>query len=602
MAKKSLFGNSRRANESSEIKEKKATGGFKFPSYQFSGAMTKRMKRMLSMRFFRFERDFSYYLAHIPARSYGALFISFGLLSLVLHYIGFYGKSSISTLVISIIFTIFSLPFLLTDSSLPVWLQDNPITDFIFFEFFSMRRVSKTEKASRAYSFCWIILGFVLAILGRFVPIWQVVLSSAIAVFVYLSFSSPEFAFFTSFTIMPYSKYIPHSEIVLSCLVALTFLSFVRKVLYGKRVINVEKYDIVLLLMSSFILVSGVFVKGAESFSNSVHMLVMGLGYILAGNVITNRRLADRTLNSLIFSCTLPAAISIVQLIVKIVKAGGEFLTSEDLDSIFVRADGLSVYMLVSAVLAFSMAKHNSGAARVIYSICQVMAMIGLLISGEIFAVIALLIAVMAYRVLKSNKVVALRLMLLLVLPLIFLLLPNSYLDAMLSLSSSPINSFSELVSLWSASFDAFLGSPLVGIGMGADSFVSEMASYGIFGYPDSANLFIELGLEAGVFALLAFVAILIIRIRHRKSYFLYIRGSQLGSISLICGACLFGMLSFGMLNYIWSDMSVYYLFWTLFGIGSATMRVAKREYDDLVFYYEDITAVDSSVIDVEIG
>ena len=352
MAKKSLFGSSSRAKEPTEIKEKKANGGFKFPSYQFSGAMTKRMKRMLSMRFFKFEREFSYYLAHIPARSYGALFISFGLLSLVLYYIGFYGRSSISALVISIIFTIFSLPFLLTDRSLPVWLQDNPITDFIFFEFFSMRRVSKTEKTSRAYSLGWIILGFVLAFLGRFIPIWQIVLVTGIAVFVYLSFSSPEFAFFTSFTLMPFSKYIPHSEIVLSCLVALTFLSFVRKVLYGKRVINVEKYDIVLLLMSGFILVSGVFVKGAESFSNSIQMLAMGLGYILAGNVITNRRLADRTLNSLIFSWTLPAAVSIVQLIVKIVMAGGEFLTGEDLDSIFVRADGLSVYMLVSCVLS----------------------------------------------------------------------------------------------------------------------------------------------------------------------------------------------------------------------------------------------------------
>ena len=83
---------------------------------------------------------------------------------------------------------------------------------------------------------------------------------------------------------------------------------------------------------------------------------------------------------------------------------------------------------------------------------------------------------------------------------------------------------------------------------------------------------------------------------------YLYVRNSQIEKISILSGACLFSLLAFGMVNYIWSDISAYYLFWCIFGIGSASLRVAKRDYDDKVIYYEETSAFDSSVIDIEIG
>jgi hypothetical protein len=148
----------------------------------------------------------------------------------------------------------------------------------------------------------------------------------------------------------------------------------------------------------------------------------------------------------------------------------------------------------------------------------------------------------------------------------------------------------------------AFGNHLILGIGMGADSFAEEMAQFGIHGYPDSSNLFIEIGLEAGLFALTCFALLLLLRARHRKGYYLYVRSSQFSVISRASGACIIAMLSFGAVNYIWSDLSVFYIFWTVFGIGSAALRNAKREHDDLVFYYDHTGAVDSSAIDVEIG
>ena len=83
---------------------------------------------------------------------------------------------------------------------------------------------------------------------------------------------------------------------------------------------------------------------------------------------------------------------------------------------------------------------------------------------------------------------------------------------------------------------------------------------------------------------------------------YLYVRNSQIELMSNLSAACLFCFLAFGTVNYLWSDISAYYLFWCIFGIGSAALRVAKKDYDDRALYYEESSALDSSVIDIEIG
>ncbi len=580
----------------------KGKGQYVIPCYEFSGAVNKRMKRMLSTRPFKLEKSLANFLAMAPSRCYGATLLGFGLLSLILYYLGFYGAGHQSTPIISIILTVLAMPFMLTEKSLPVVFQENALTDYIFFEFFCMRRISKAEKQTKASFVAFLVFGFAFALAGYFLHLWQIVLTVGVLVFAYLAMSSPEFSFFTSFMIMPYSHYIPYSEIVLPCIVGLTFLSFLRKVLFGKRVLRIERYDIIIGIMMLFVLLSGIFIKGSASFTQSVQMIIMAMGYILASNVITNRRLAESAINSLIFSSTVPALISIVQIIALAIENKSVIFTKAQLNTVFVRTDGLAALLLVTVVMAISMYKHGSRSARWFYSIGLSANLLALLITGEVFAIIALLISLAAYYVLKSHRRAALTLTVLMLLPYILLVLPNRYLDALLSLSSSPLNSAAELMMLWKNGLIAFGNNLILGIGMGADSFAEEMAGFGIYGYPDSANLFIEIGLEAGLFALVCFALLLIVRVRHRRGYFLYVRSSQFSSIAGVSGACTLAMLSFGAMNYIWSDLSVFYTFWAVFGIGSATLRNAKQEHDDLVFYYDHTRAVDSSVIDVEIG
>lgn len=117
----------------------------------------------------------------------------------------------------------------------------------------------------------------------------------------------------------------------------------------------------------------------------------------------------------------------------------------------------------------------------------------------------------------------------------------------------------------------------------------------------NSHNLFLELAAEAGAVALVALLAILLVRMRHRITYRRYLRHSDINLVSSAAGAAIIALLSIGAVSYIWQDLSVFYIFWCIFGIGSATLRIAKQENDDRVLYYQIDRDVDNFDVSVNL-
>lgn len=569
-------------------------------SREFSGSITQRMKRMLSSRFFRFAKAVSYLISHISTRVYGTALLCFGLLGTVMHFLGFGTGDDIANPIVGIICALLSIPFLLADKPLPIFLQDFKPTDYLFFEFFCMKRHSVMESERRFPISVAIIIGCVPALLSAVIPFWQVALIIGIIICIYIGIESPEFIFLVSIFSLPYLRYIPSYDLVISLALVLAVISFLIKTFHGKRVLYIEQYDICLGAMLLFILISGIFVKGIESFSGSVRMIVLACGYLLASNIITNRRLASLSANSIVISGAIASLVSVVQLIVVWMQAS-DGVTNEDLAAVLSRGDGVAVFLMTAIVFSVGMATEASLQKRIFYIFSAFFCLVALIISGEFFAVTSLLLGIGAYAVIKTNKLPWLLMPMLLCVSVVFLLLPYGVLDFIFNYSPS-IVSAKELFALWEGSMKAFADNMLVGIGIGKESFAAEMANLGIFGHPDSSNLFIELGLEAGMFALICLLLMLFTRLKHRSHQYLYVRNSHIGMMSRLSGVCLFSLLAFGMVNYIWSDSSAYYLFWCIFGMGSATLRVAKNDYDDRVVYYEETSAYDSSVIDIEIG
>ncbi len=546
-------------------------------------------------------------LAFTSARTYGMFLLGFGLLTLLLHfakdYLGVYADIPVHVLVIGMTFSLLAIPFMSSDAPLSYAVQDFALTEFILFDFFCFQPAHRRNtKEPSIPGVVGLVLGLMCAIIGAAVPIWYVVGLIVSLTYLYLSFISPEFSLFMTFLAMPYLPLAPeHSEVILSVLVCVTLVSFARKVASGKRVWFVEQYDLALALMLVFVLISGIFVKGIESFTSSLVVIALSSGYILTGSLVTNRRLADSVIKAIIISS---APISVYALIeYAIALFSGSLASFNGASATFGSPDALAVFLLVSAVssLYFVFARRHVG-TKVLYAVLLVINFLAILTTLRAFALVAIVFGVVAYFSLRVKRGAGIILGALALLPYAVLLFPDEWL---LGISEWPVISggvLSDAVLVWINARKMALDNILTGVGMGAESFVSEYFNYaGGQVSDDSRNFLLQILSEAGVFALVAFVLVFIIRLRHRTIYVPYTDNSQVSLITRFSEVIIVVLTVYGLFTSIWSDMTMYYLFWCVFGLGSAVLRISKREFDDRVAYFSDGSGADSASIDISI-
>lgn len=583
---------------------RKLSTGKRFFSRSYSGTMTKR-KNTPSL--FRLTAKLSDIIAHTSAKAYGAAALTFGLLSLIIHFMKDYLKmqsvGQTVTIVIGLVFSIVAIPLLFFDNPLPDFLQNFYVTDYIFFEFFCIKRTSPNPNIKGIPTPLAVIIGAVLALIGYFVPGWAVALIIGCAAILYITMLSPEFAFFLSILIIPYLSLIPYSDIAMSVLILTAVLSFFKKAAMGKRVVYFEQYDFLIALFVCLIMISGIFIKGFESFSSALILMIMSFGYFLSGNIITNRRLADCALNAVVIASIPPSIISAIDFISSIINGNVSESLQTGYKSCFSSTEELSIFLIVSITFGIALIAQSRRKKRLIYVSILLLNLFSLCISGEYFALLSLLLGILVYFSLKARAWSALIIPLILALPYTVYLLPRELLDSIyLSLPMNTDALPSDIISLWGASLRTLLDNIFFGIGIGADSFRKELGQYAEAGFTSSENLFIEIGLEAGAFALLVFILLLIVRLRHRVRYRPYVKNSQLSTLAPLTSVAVFCLLCYGCNHYIWEISSSFYLFFLVFGIGSAALRITKRERDERHLYYEHTKRNYSSGIDVDIN
>ena len=579
-----------------------ASGSKRFFSRSYSGRVTGSNRSLLS-RSVRVGNRITETLSFTASNAYGIGFLIYGLFTFVAYFLNdFFFISQADgryAVFIGIASALLSVPLLFSEKPLSLLIQNNKVTDFLVFEFLCVKRPHTTEQTRPLPKFVPGIVGALLGALGLFVPTYAVVFAFIGIVVIYLTLLSPEFAFILSLLVLPYLQIIPYSEIVFPIMVALTFASFVRKVVCGKRAFFAEQYDLFITLMLVAILVSGIFIKGFESFTSSVVMIVMALGYTLAGNLVTNRRIADCVLNAVVVS-SIPASVYSVYTFIYIIANKNYPELMDGIASTFDSTSSAAIFLLVGTTIAFALSRQVSGVPRVAYLITSGLNFVALLFTFEIFALLALSLGALAYLIQKARIIAFPLILLASLIPYALFFIPESFVN-WVSQYLGGAGVIVALPKLWSKCAAAFGDNVLSGIGMGGESFVAEMKKYGVSGYESSENIFIELALEAGIFALVFFALALFVRVRHSAVYQGYLRHSQMSTSGPFVLALSFALICYGATEYIFANSPSFYLFWCVFGIGSAALRVAKKEIDDRTQYYEDTRDTDYSAIDIDL-
>ena len=568
--------------------------GKRFVSKAVSGRISHERPSKLAAGISAGYRGFVDLVSYTSTRTYGLFLGGFGLLTLILHFAMDYLKPgqqlSMPVMLIGAIFAIFAIPMLSFDKPISTAMQEFKLTDAVFFEFFCIQRMPKKREGRVIHPVAGLLLGLGFAVLGAFVPTWYVAGGIGILVYLYLTLISPEFSFFFTFLVMPYLPMVNKSEFILASLVLATMLSFVRKIAVGKRIYYFEQYDLLLLVMLIIVFINGVVSGGAGSVLSSLVMLVLGFGgYALTGSLVANRRLADCVIKANIISSLPISVISVIQFVIALARGGlsGYGGSSATFDS----PDMLGAFLLISAsfMLYFVFARHNK-AVKATYALYLVITIIAMACTMRIWLAVALISGLAAYVVVRVSRISWLWLGLIAFLPYALLFLPDS---ALYSIVANPVLSlfgFDGYIELWISTRTIFGNHMLIGVGTG--DFMDA---------PSSANFLLQLACEAGILVLIAFLIIFAVRLRHRSVYSPYTRNSQVSLLACFSDVTVVAVLVYGLFTSLWTAPTVYYLFWCVFGLGSAVLRISKREFDDRIGYFSDGSGVDSSAIDISL-
>ena len=584
------------------------TNGKKFASIAVTGSVTYLSQSRTMRRVSGFFIDVSKLISYTSTRTYGFFLLGFGLLAFIINfvmtYFGFETERLVSTLVISGIIVLVAVPFSIFDKPILAAMQDFPLTDYVIFDFFCIQpTIQKTGKDNlTVHPIIGLILGLVLAVLTIAFPIEYVVLALFGIIYVYLTFISPEFSLIFTLLALPFIPLLPYNHIVISVLVLITSVSFFRKVISGKRVYFFEQYDIALFFMVLFVLISGIFVKGIESFTSSLVVTVLALGgYMLASSLTTNRRLGECAVNAISMSSVPVSVLAIVQFITALVGEGVSGMKGSS--STFDTPEMLAAFLLVSSVftLYFAISKRRIY-KKVLYTLSLALSAVAMLTTLSPWAFFSASLGVIVYFLLKIPRGAGFAVGAITLLPYGLLFLPSSWLRALAELPFISELGFGATAELWINSRRMFLDNIFSGIGMGSESFALEYANYAenAVAY-DSHNLLLQVACEAGIFAAVTLIAVIVIRLIHRSIYVPYVKNSQVAMTATFAEVALSLFVILGLFTPLWSDFSMFFMFFAVLGLGSGLLRVAKHEFDDRVGYFSDGAGIDFSSIDISI-
>lgn len=569
-----------------------------FSSTEISGFGAIGRIKLLRGKLFRFTSFFGRFLSYTSTRSYGCFLLSFGIMSLLLNLGEYYFREqpqvSVFSLAAGAALAVLALPLFIVDKPMCTALQEFLPTDKLLFDFFLIKRMHKDTEHISVPPLVALFLGFIPAVIGFFVPLRAVVCVLGIAIIVAVSFTTPEFQLVLTLVALPYVSLLPHSVTVLCSMSVLTFLSFAVKVLLGKRVFRFDIYDVIICLSMLFILIGGAVGYGDDSFKNSLVAVALLLGYFSASNLLVNRRITDCAVNAVSVSAVPVTVISIADAIIKLHNGSLRLGNGESGVSVFFSTPAANAAFLTAAAvctLTLAIEKHKI-LTKVIHSFIFLSELAALALIMQPAVWITAAIAAVAYLTVRSHILPADVLALLIAIPhaaLPLLVRLDGLLGAELGISEKLLG--------YKAAFGVFTDNVWLGTGIGRDSYIiaSGGDGGGIF------NTLLGIASELGVFALALFVVMILLRLRNFSYYKVHLKSSPVyvtGNMSLVATVAL---LSFGAFGNIFSDVSVACLFWIIFGIGSAALKTAKKEYDDRLSYYGDSRSSEFSALDIGI-
>ena len=537
---------------------------------------------------------FFHWLLSMPLRGYGVFLTSFGLYSIFVYYLrllapGMDNPNSEHVLPMFFV-VIFSIPLLFVKRSLSMSIYTGKITNFLFVKLFGFRaELFENKFDTRSYRTSMMIFpGLIFGISTLFVGPTDIFLGVAAIIAVCLIMCVPEIGILLAIFMLPFFSLFESPSMILAIVVLVTSMSYLFKLICGKRIFKFELLDVAILSFLGLIYFSGVItIGGIMSYRSALISVFLVFGYFLVVNLMRTEEWIKRCILALVSSGTVVAIIGILQYILGLSPFDwmDEKLFSDisgRTTSLFENPNVLAVYLvaiLMFVFCSFMLCKEKNVKLLVGFSIFAIIAC--LILTWSRGAWLAAIVGALIFAFINSRKTLRYVFLAAGVLPVAIYLIPNNIVNRFLSIVNLTDSSISYRVYTWKGSLKLIKDYFWSGVGYGTEAFSEAYSNYAYMGMETaehSHNLFLQIMISMGVCGVVVFSIILLFFFQKNIEYLKAPSNdssfvlTSAGAASIIC------FLVMGMFDYVWYNYRMFFLFWIVLALSIATIRVGKSE------------------------
>lgn len=530
-------------------------------------------------------------LFHTPLRSFGMFFLAFGVFLVTASLISpakYQTETQVLTWAIAAVLVLCALLLLFSQKTLAETIRDSRFCSAVIFKILGSRQNTIDQEISvRTSDALAFVCGIVFALPTLFLPTPTVLLIYTLTVLGYLTLLTPESGLVLLLFLIPFCT----NEFLFYSL-AFILLTFLCKVLLGRRTIHFNRMDYPITLFLLALLICGsVSARPIDSIKTSLFYAFLLCGYFLITNLIK----AAPWLHRCIFALSLSAFVTAFYEIVRyfLGKASERWphqdilsTLSGRLHSTFSTPSALAQYLVLVLPLLFSLfllqlkeSKKRPWAIAAFLIVCVSLVLTwteGAWLAALVACALLCLFAGKHCRIFLCSLVLAFSISLPF-LPKVFL----THLTSIFSLSDS-LSPYR--LRIFQSSIDNLRHFWHTGIGLGDEAFSSYYAHIfpiGSEATSHSHQLFLQIWVCLGIIGFLLFAWLLIYFFR----IFTLLQKSltktpheqtRLISLAFFCSLC--ALLVFGLTDYVFYEPRIFFLF---FGIGALLVSMQRVYYQE---------------------
>ena len=458
-------------------------------------------------------------------------------------------------------------------------------------------------KAKRGGSGTLFFIGGILVGLATYAvsPIYVILFILGLVV-LDMIFSYPEAGVIIMIFVSPFIVFLPHPSLFLAGMMLVVSLSYLIKLIRGKRTFKLELADLFVLLFAVLVLFGGIVsVAPSASLKPALIFVCLMLGYFLVVNLMRTKLWLSRTIAALTGSAFLVSVYGIFQYFTGAANENWiDPALFEDISgraiSTFENPNMLAEYLILILpfVLAMFLYTKNTG-MKAVYLLSFASCILCVVYTWSRSAWLGAIAGLVLFFLLYSKKTLYLLFVALAALPIANFILPQTVLDRFYSIGNLADSSNLYRVYLWKSvgrMISDFFGGG-IGIGEGAFTSLYPMYTYaGMEASPHSHSIYLQIILELGVAGIVIFLAVMFLL---SQGVFEYSKRStdarsKLMSCAALCGV--FSALIQGAADYIWYNYRVFFIFWIVAGIMCAYRRIGYEDENEMRIQNDEGCAV----------